>query len=226
MRNLLRNPWRIGWLLAAWLLMALSLGALSDCRADRTPPPPPPRATATSVPVTPSPVPPPPPATATPLLTPSLFEKTCSERPGSGGLGGTATVGVGEASIPPGRRALVPITVANVTNPRGLGAYQMCVTFDPGVVRVVTVAGGDPPFQSVADFNIDNAEGWVSVVGFQAATLNGPRRPITVAHLNLEAVGDWGAITTLELHVTELFDTNGDSMAATEFNGEVLVDWP
>ncbi len=211
MRNLLRNPWRIGWLLAAWLLLALSLGALSDCLADRPPPPPLPRATATPVPE------------VTPVPIPSLFAQVCAGRPVNASSGWSATVGIGLARVPPGQRALVPITITDVTNPRGLAGYNMCIVFDPAVVQLVSITGGDPPFAGAPVFNINNTEGWVSMNAIQATTLNGPRGPITVAHLEVEVIGAWGAFTTLALQVRDLIDPYGDSMAATEVNGEVRV---
>ncbi len=204
-RELLRNAMRLGWPLGVWLLMAPSLGALSDCRADRPPPTPtatpaPPRATATV------------PSQAPPSPTPYVSIPA-----------GTATVAIGDARIGSGQRALVPITVTNIPTSRGLGGYTVRINFDPAVVHLVSVAGGDPPFNGAPVSNINNTEGWVVVVGLQVATLNGPRGPITVANLEVEAVDAWTGATTLGLHVTELFDTYADPIAATEVHGWVRV---
>ena len=204
--NLLRRALQMSWPLGVWLLMAPSLGALSDCRADR---PPPPLPTATPVP---------PRATAT-----AASEARPSPTPFLRLSAGTATVAVGEARIGAGQRALVPVTVDDVTSAHGLGAYTLRISFNPSVVQIVSVQGGDPPFGAVVSANINNVEGWVVMVSAQAGTINGPRGPITVANMEVETVGAYGAATTLGLHVAELDDTYGDSMAATEVNGEVRV---
>ena len=116
-----------------------------------------------------------------------------------------ATVEVGSVTLATGARAYVPIAIRDITDPDGIGAYHFFITFDPGVVRVAAVFGGDPPFGpgvlpkeegeqvgGVPIHNINNEEGWVVIVDFQASQIPGPTEDLAVAYLEVEAVAVYG----------------------------------
>ena len=89
-------------------------------------------------------------STPTPTSTPELplILPTRTPTPAPDLPQGSARVEVGSANLLNGERGFVPISVRDVTDPGGLGAYDFLLTFDPSVVLVLSVAGGDPPFGS------------------------------------------------------------------------------
>jgi len=145
---------------------------------------------------------------------------------------GSARVEVGSASLLNGERGFVPITVRDITDPGGLGAYDFLFTFDPSAVLVLSVAGGDPPFGSGSPqdnpaapiHRINNDEGWVTMVAFQASQIPGPTEDIVVAYVEVEAIGVPGTSSTIALEVRSLPNAkNGANMVSTVLNGSVTI---
>ena len=146
--------------------------------------------------------------------------------------GGSATVEFGSATLAPGELTRIPITVKNITDPDGLGAYHFCFTLDPSVVEAVAVYGGDSPFGSVdvegqegalPIYRINNQDGWVTLISFQANQIPGPIEDIVVAYVEMKAVGTAGKSSTLDLVVKSLPSAEGVKMASTVINGTVVI---
>lgn len=151
--------------------------------------------------------------------------------------GRQATVEVGSVTLVTGERAYVPIAIRDITDPDGIGAYDIFITFDPAVVQVAAVFGGDPPFGpgvlpkeegeqvgSVPIHRINNKEGWVAIVDFQASRIPGPTGDLVVAYLEVEAVGGAGTLSPLGLEVRSLPNaTEGVNMATSVLEGSVAI---
>ena len=139
---------------------------------------------------------------------------------------------LGSATLAPGELTRIPITVKDMTDPDGLGAFHFYITLDPSVVEVVAVYGGDPPFGSgdveaqegaLPVYRIDNQDGWVTVVSFQASQIPGPIEDIVVAYLEVKAVGTSGKSSTLDLEIRGLPSAQGVNMATTVINGTIVI---
>lgn len=144
-------------------------------------------------------------------------------------LGGTVaeaqagtTVEVTSAELAPGGSTEVQIMVKDITDPTGLGGYLFIITFNPAVVNVDQVLGGEPPFDIAPIANIDNTAGIVRFCSYMGL-IPGPTGNITVAHLALTAVGEAGDSTTLDLTIDELKNTNGNPIPAMDVDGMVRI---
>jgi hypothetical protein len=136
------------------------------------------------------------------------------------GANGT-TITVGTAELEVGETADIPVVVDFVET-TGMGGYTLNVTFNPDVIMVLDVLGGDPPFDTVAASNINNTAGWVRFDAVQMV-LPGPTGTFTIAYLSVQAIGNPGDSTDLTLTINELVDTNGDPVEATPINGQVTI---
>ena len=98
--------------------------------------------------------------------------------------------------------ASAPIEIKNATN---IGSCDLTLFFDPSVVRVSNVSGGDFDFISS---NLENTTaGSIRIAAFQgpSAGLNGD---VVVANVTFMAVGSVGSSTPLTLDVTTLKDAS------------------
>ena len=145
---------------------------------------------------------------------------------------GSARVEVGLVNLLNGERGFVPITVRDITDPGGLGAYDFLFTFEPFAVLVLSVAGGDPPFGSGSPqdnpaapiHRINNDEGWVTLVDFQASQIPGPTEDIVVAYVEVEAIGASGTSSAIAVEVRSLPNAeNGANMVSTAVEGSVTI---
>ena len=150
--------------------------------------------------------------------------------------GGDSTVEVGSITLSPGASGYVPITVKDITDPGGIGAYDFRITFDPAMLEIAKVVGGNPPFGTgelpageeppkyVPVHNVNNPEGWVIIVDFQYLTIPGPTEDSVTTYLLVEAVGDSGESVPLTLEVRSLPNaTDGIDMRTTAVNGLVTI---
>ncbi|MCS7366196.1 MAG: emp24/gp25L/p24 family protein [archaeon GB-1867-035] len=139
-------------------------------------------------------------------------------------LGTASTViKVGSASLTKGSTANIPVRVENIQSDGGLGAYDIEVSFNPSVVNVLDVVGGDSPFNTVTAKSIDNSAGKVRFNHF-IATTQGPTGSITIAYLKIKAVGSAGSSTALTITVHSLVDAKtGEEIPRTTQNGYVTI---
>jgi hypothetical protein len=138
------------------------------------------------------------------------------------GANGT-TVTVGTAELEAGETADIPVVV-NFVETTGMGAYVLNVTFNPDVIMVLDVLGGDPPFDTVTATTINNTAGWVRFDGVQMVQIPGPIGTFTIAYLSVQAIGNPGDSTDLTLTINELVEAEeGDPVEATPINGQVTI---
>ena len=136
---------------------------------------------------------------------------------------GSATVGVGSVRLFPEQRDTVPVHM-RLEDPGGLGGYDLLISFEPAVVRVVSITGGEAPFYDTPIHRIDNENGWVSMVGFQGQQIPGPSGEIVIAHIELEGVGNFGRSSPLKLTVRGLINaSDGDPIPAEAVDGSVTI---
>ncbi len=129
-----------------------------------------------------------------------------------------AEVGISSYEIPPNTWRLIPIWV----NTSNLGAYDIKIEFDNNVINITNVIGGDPPFNAPI-WNI-NSSGYVKINQFIFST-EGASGNITIAYLNVTAVGRPGSKTSLKISVISLVDaTSGSEITPrTSINGKVII---
>ena len=142
-----------------------------------------------------------------------------------GGINGAsdAMVRAGSISLYPGGTGKVPIEVINIPENGGLGAYDINVSFNPSVIQVLDVTGGSSPFNGISAKNINNDAGWVRFGHFITA-VKGPTGNITVAYLNVKAVGEAGSSTSLGVDVISLVDAStGDEIPRSAISGSVTI---
>jgi len=117
----------------------------------------------------------------------------------------TTIVEAGSISLYPNNSGNVAITVKEITSSGGLGAYDIKVTFNPSVIQIQDVLGGSSPFSSITAKNIDNTAGTVTFNNFIIAT-QGPTGSITVAYINIKAIGSAGSSTAISITINSLVD--------------------
>lgn len=140
------------------------------------------------------------------------------------------TVLIESKSIELHEYCLIPIKVVNISN---LGAYDIEIKYDPKVINVINIKGGDKPFDSPI-YRINNTEGVVLINQFMSTT-GGFNGTIILAYLNITAIGKPGTSTLLNITIRSLVNaTSGDEITprkvinATiniiEFKPEVQID--
>ncbi|MDF2956779.1 MAG: hypothetical protein OD814_000401 [Candidatus Alkanophagales archaeon MCA70_species_1] len=117
-----------------------------------------------------------------------------------------------------GETATLNVTVHDVPEP-GLGAYSLEIAYDPSVVVVEEVLGGEEPFGEPAAVNVNNTAGWVAFNDF-ITNDTGPR-DVTVASLRIKALA--AGSCTLNLTVRELSDAGAEAMRAADVDAVVTV---
>lgn len=117
-----------------------------------------------------------------------------------------------------GETATLNVTVHDVPEP-GLGAYSLEIAYDPSVVVVEEVLGGEEPFGEPAAVNVNNTAGWVAFNDF-ITNDTGPR-DATVASLRIKALAAGSCM--LNLTVRELSDAEGTAMQAADGDSSVTV---
>ena len=129
-----------------------------------------------------------------------------------------AKVSVGCCQLGQGGWKLVPIWVYG----SNIGAYDFNITFNPNVVNLTGVVGGDAPFNSPT-YSI-NSQGYIRTNQFTAAT-EGPSGNIIVAYLNVTAVGNPGECCKLGIDALSLVDasTGEEFTPRMETDGNVTV---
>ena len=104
-----------------------------------------------------------------------FFELISSASSGGGPAplagGGPATVAVGSATVSAGETGSIAIAINDITASYGLGGYDIQIEYDPTVIRIDSVTGGDAPFSERPIARIDNTTGRVR---FNAIQLNIP----------------------------------------------------
>ncbi len=140
---------------------------------------------------------------------------------GRGAAQTVTTVTVGPATLDPGQSGQVTVTVSNIPG-SGFAGYDFTIAYNPGVVTLTSVVGGDSPFANDPVANIDNVAG--SVI-FNEALASGPTSGSrVVARLNVTAANSPGASTVLTLTINDLADNTPAPISPwTAVNGSVTI---
>ncbi len=133
------------------------------------------------------------------------------------------SVTTGSTEVDVGETADIPVQVMGFVDSAGMGGYDFEVSFTPGVIEVLDVRGGDPPFDRVMAYHVNNDEGWVRFNAVQGTEVPGPTGDFIVAYLKVKGTGEPGASTDLALTIRGFIDTEGDPVTAALGNGEVTV---
>ncbi len=110
----------------------------------------------------------------------------------------TTTFAVGSITLYPGRTGNVPVMVTSIPVDGGLGAYNVKMAFNPSVISILDVLGGSSPFNAITAKNIDNTRGEAQFNHF-ITDIQGPTGDITIAYLNVRAVGNAGSSSALNV---------------------------
>ena len=141
------------------------------------------------------------------------------------GLSANGTsVEIGSLELDPNTGGTVAITARDVPDGSGLGGYDLTVEFDPQVVQVGEIRGGDPPFANTAAVNVDNATGRARLVAFHTQA-SGPVGDVVLARLDISATGASGTNSPLRITVISLIDVTGANLAATTTDGAVFIPY-
>lgn len=137
--------------------------------------------------------------------------------------GTTVTMGSAELSV--GSSGLVPLTAWHITDPKGLGAFEVAIKYDPKGIKVEEVQSPqvfkDSP-QSFTLFvpNINPTTGEVKVVALQA-NMPGPTGDVLLAYLSL--TGLKAGVWPLEVRIDVLANSDGKPISASGLQGVVTV---
>ena len=125
------------------------------------------------------------------------------------------TLEVESVTLQEGGNSMVDIWVRGVTDPDGLGAYDIRVDYDPALVEVTCVLPGDAPFDSLV-YGIYSD--YLLINGFHV-DIPGPVGDIRIAGLefNCRGAGNTGFVPT----VRTLVSTSGADIAALPVSGIV-----
>lgn len=137
----------------------------------------------------------------------------------------TATVTTGSAELSAGSSALVPLTAWHISDPKGLGAFEITIKYDPKGIKVEEVQApqnfGDAP-QSFSLFvpNIDSNTGTIKVVALQPK-IPGPTGDVQLANLSITGLkeGSW----PLQVSIDTLANSDGKPIPASGLQGVVTV---
>ena len=110
-----------------------------------------------------------------------------------------AKVGIGNITLAEGEWGLIPIWIYA----QNLGAYHLNITFNPKVLSITEVLGGSSPFDSPI-WSV-NKNGYVLINQFLTSK-EGFSGNITVAYLNVTAIGKPGEYSVLDLEIISLIN--------------------
>ena len=150
-------------------------------------------------------------------------------------LGMLVTLGVAVGGLPAESRAaqatlVCPATaqagqqfVAGVTIDVGtttaLGAYSAMVTYDPAVLTIAAVDGGDTAEFSGRPTTNTPTPGATNIAAFQVMNVTSPKGVVSVAKITFSVAAIASTTTSIGLSVESLFDTNAVNILPITANG-------
>jgi len=111
------------------------------------------------------------------------------------------------------------VTIESGVTP--IGAYDIDLSWTPGVFTIDSVAVGNSSEFGKPISNINNNIGKLTITGFQFSSLNNPFGTFSVATINYTS-GQSGS-TLIDLSVQELSDTNGVVLTTNSVDGTFEV---
>ncbi|CAD6494936.1 MAG: Bacterial Ig-like domain (group 2) [Candidatus Argoarchaeum ethanivorans] len=123
-------------------------------------------------------------------------------------------------SVEQGANTIVPVMIKNATD--AVSGTSIKLWFNPAVVNVTEITQGDFP-GSFTPNTFFTANGWVKVVVDVGANPSLTGDNITVAYFTLEAVGNAGTSSYLNLEVQSLLNDSFAAIPFTPINGTFTV---
>jgi hypothetical protein len=134
-----------------------------------------------------------------------------------------SSVVVGSLGLELGESGTVEITSNDFTDPDGLAGFDFSLSFDPTIVQMDGVRGGDTPFNQAPVFNIDNGTGQVKFNSIQISMIPGPTEDLLIARIDVTAVGGGSADLVLAIQPGGFIDTTAAEISAEVSTGRVTV---
>src|SRR5213594_1004721 len=116
-----------------------------------------------------------------------------------------ATLGC-PATAQAGQQFTIEVAIDVGTTP--LGAYSIAVTYDPAVLTLASVAGGNTAEFSGRPTTNTPTPGTTNLSAFQSVSLTSPTGVVSVAMIAFSVAATASATTAIGLTVKTLFDTN------------------
>ncbi len=128
-----------------------------------------------------------------------------------------AAISMGNATLPPGGTAVVPITLTGMDDFMGV---DVNISYNPAVVTVKNISSGLPGALFVP--NINNTIGLARAVIVSMA-MPGPNSPLTLFNVELKAAGPASEPSDLVLSVGTLVYTNGTPVVPAVSSGTFAI---
>jgi len=129
----------------------------------------------------------------------------------AGAASADTTIVVGSATVLPGQSFSIPISITGVADSKGLGAYDLTLTYNASVITITGCSSGtNAQFAEPAACNASTA-GTVRINDF-ISQLTGPTGDFVLCQVNARAIGSAGQPTSLSINLINLGNANGDEI--------------
>ncbi|MFC1937868.1 cohesin domain-containing protein [Chloroflexota bacterium] len=143
---------------------------------------------------------------------------------------GTADVVLPDLDVMPGDILTIDITVANINASMGLAACDFTLQWDPQVIEITNILGGENPWHDPPIYNAAKLPtGWVAFSSVQTSYYPGLQTDQVIARIVATAVGAPSDNTVLDLEPgpfgsgVSLTDADGNTITPTFSDGSVHI---
>src|SRR5439155_1669267 len=117
-----------------------------------------------------------------------------------------------------GQQFVAGVTI-DVGTTTALGAYSAMVTYDPAVLTIAAVDGGDTAEFSGRPTTNTPTPGATNIAAFQVMNVTSPKGVVSVAKITFSVAAIASTTTSIGLSVESLFDTNDVNILPITANG-------
>src|SRR5436190_426133 len=122
------------------------------------------------------------------------------------------------ATAQAGQQFVAGVTI-DVGTTTALGAYSAMVTYDPAVLTIAAVEGGDTAEFSGRPTTNTPTPGATNIAAFQVMNVTSPKGVVSVAKITFSVAAIASTTTSIGLSVESLFDTNAVNILPITANG-------
>src|SRR5438552_4946174 len=122
------------------------------------------------------------------------------------------------ATAQAGQQFVAGVTI-DVGPTTALGAYSAMVTYDPAVLTIAAVDGGDTAEFSGRPTTNTPTPGATNIAAFQVMNVTSPKGVVSVAKITFSVAAIASTTTSIGLSVESLFDTNAVNILPITANG-------
>ena len=122
------------------------------------------------------------------------------------------------ATVQAGQQFVAGVTI-DVGTTTALGAYSAMVTYDPAVLTIAAVDGGDTAEFSGRPTTNTPTPGATNIAAFQVMNVTSPKGVVSVAKITFSVAAIASTTTSIGLSVESLFDTNAVNILPITANG-------